>query len=283
MNTNLIGSNFEKLLSPVIEEALSQPDITPPSVFLANLVIVLVYVTKVNPSIDNIKKEQLISTLTQLSTLENKSDKIARLLLEKISNNPVKAAEFTKARVSSLTAPYSGSEKLLLISLCYKILAAMGIMDDRKKQELRKLADWMGIEQYIAVLETGFDERGTITPTARAEIQSFLKEDQLDNLGNSFVRVAFDMLEGNSTKLKHQEIPGYLEQSPDTAKIPPQPKSIPISTEISTPNEPTPKREKIPTNATKPSDIFPWEPKTKTLSKQTSSISVEDATGKADF
>ncbi|HEY9804555.1 MAG TPA: hypothetical protein V6D25_29755 [Leptolyngbyaceae cyanobacterium] len=260
MNADPINFNkAEELLSQLTGQKLSQTDLTPPAVFLANLVVMFFSVMKVNSSVEDRKIEHLRKTLAEFNDLENTGEKLPHLIVDKLLNNHVAADEFTKSgRVATLTNLHSKPEKLLLIGLCYKILAANAIVDGRENQRLRKLADWMMINsRHIDVLEVGFGFPKTIDPAALVEVQSLLKEDQFEDLGNSFVTVASDLLVVLSTKFN----------SPENSALPKQ----------------TPVLEIISPNAEKPSDRFKWEPKPKTVSKPSISVSFEDATGRANF
>jgi hypothetical protein len=259
MNTDPISFNkVEKLLSQLAGKDLTKTDLTPPFIFLTNLVMVWFGIMKVNNSVDNTKLKQLLTTLDQFSDLESNVHELTHLVVQRLSDNSELLAEFTTpTRLSTLTTLYSESEKLLLIGLCYKMLAANGTIDDREKRELNHRADRIIKEQHITVLEAGFGYQETLEPASAAltEVESLLK-DEFGDLGNSFVSVASDLLAVLSTKFKPSEIP--------------------------TPHKQTQVLKKILPNA-KPSDIFSWEPKSKEVPKSPIGVSSEDATGRAYF
>ncbi|MEI2583875.1 hypothetical protein [Scytonema sp. PRP1] len=269
MNSDKISSNkVEELISQLAQQKLRQTDITPLVVFLTNLVVMLFSVMKVNSSVEDVKIEQIRNTLSQFDNSDNYAYQLLHLVFENLQKNPVIANDFTKpGRVATLTDLHSQSEKLLLIGLCYKILANNGIMNERGKAKLWQLADWITIKpQHIEVLKAGLGlEETTVSEQTGlgkekfsvetlAEVESLLK-DPFESLGSLFVEAASEMMAVISTKLKPLKV-SHPPQQPQLLK-------------------------EISPNA-KPSDIFKWEPsKSKDNPKLLNRFSYEDATGEA--
>ncbi|MEG4119331.1 dynamin family protein [Microcoleus sp. N9_B4] len=202
MNTSLISSQTVELVSRLTGQNLRKEDITPPILFLAGLVTVLLGVINADGTFGAEEKQQLATTLKELIPANNSLQKLVMPMLKSVTQHQV----YKKFPVLlALTACFSEVEKLLLISFGYQMSAADGTMDDREKQYLQIIANRLGIDgRYLTVLEASFSSQTIRDTTALAEVHSLLDPARFQSLDSLFVRAASHIIEHLPAKPKQQ-------------------------------------------------------------------------------
>ncbi|MBD1893283.1 dynamin family protein [Coleofasciculus sp. FACHB-129] len=202
MDISLVSSEAVDLLSRITGQKLSQEDLTPPVIFLANLVTLLLGVIYADGTVTDDEKQRLLTTLNRFIPTEGGVRRLAHLMIKGVKEN----LDNTKpSQLSRLAAPLSKSQKLLLISFGYEISAADGVMDTREKRYLEIIGDRLEINpQHLAVLEAGFSHQGTVEPTALEEVQSLLDPARFHALDAVFIMAASDLLAVLPAKPKQQ-------------------------------------------------------------------------------
>ena len=160
MDMSLINADTVDLLSRITGHELEEEDLSPPVVFLAALVCVLLGVIFADQQVTKAEAERLKITLRRFIPESGNVSELAKLMVQgvgqkKIYQNPNDWL--------LLTASFSESEKLLLIGLGYEMSAADGSMDAREKKYLEILANHLRLEpQYLQVLESAFSNPASV-------------------------------------------------------------------------------------------------------------------------
>ncbi|MCG6134869.1 MAG: dynamin family protein [Nostoc sp. LLA-1] len=202
MKTAQVGAQTIELLSRITGQKLSQRDITPLVIFLANLVTVLLGVIFVDGKVAESEKQRLLTIVYRFSLPDSDVRRLTHLMIKGVKENQV----YQKANdLLTLAAPLSESERLLLINFGYEISAADGDMDSREKKYLQIVAKQLGINlQHLAVLETGFTHHGNVELTAVNEVHFLLDPSRFQELDTIFVKAASDILKTLPVKLEHK-------------------------------------------------------------------------------
>lgn len=202
MEISLIDSETVALLSRITGQKLSQRDITPPVIFMAALVTVLLGVMFADGTITDEEKQRWQKTISQFIPPEDNARRLTQLLSKGIRQNQI----YKKVNeLLMLTAPLSESERLLLIGFGYEMSAADGDMDAREKKYLEAIANRLGIKpQHLAVLEAGFTHQGTLETAALEEVLFLLAPARFHELDTIFVKAASDMLAALPTQPEHK-------------------------------------------------------------------------------
>ncbi|HEY9632139.1 MAG TPA: dynamin family protein [Coleofasciculaceae cyanobacterium] len=208
MDTTLVGSEAVDLLSRITGQKLSQQDLTPPVIFLTDLVIVLLGVMFVDGSVTDEEKQRWQKTINRFIPPQGNGRQLTQLLSKGIRQNQV----YKKLNeLQTLTAPLSESERLLLIGFGYEMSAADGDMDAREKKYLEAIANRLGINpRHLAVLEAGFTHQGTVETAALDEVQFLLAPARFQELETIFVKAASDMLAALPAKPEHKGTQHHL-------------------------------------------------------------------------
>lgn len=211
MDTKLITSDTAALLSHITEQNLSKQSITPPVLFLVNLVTVLLGVILSDSQVTDEEKQRLQTTLNKFIPPVGDVRRLTQLMIKGVRGNKIYAKS---QEIQTLTAPLSEAERLLLISFGYEMSAADGAMDAREKKYLEAVANKLGINpNYLAVLEAGFSHQGTVNPITLDEVRFLLDPAQFQTLDTMFVKAASDMLAVLPTQPKHQKAQQQLASS----------------------------------------------------------------------
>jgi uncharacterized tellurite resistance protein B-like protein/GTPase Era involved in 16S rRNA processing len=202
MDTSLISTEAVALLSHITGQKLSQRDITPPVIFMAALVTVLLGVMFVDGTITDEEKQRWQKTINRFIPPGGNVRQLTQLLSKGIRQNQV----YKKLNeLLTLAAPLSESERLLLIGFGYEMSAADGDMDAREKKYLEVIANRLGINsRHLAVLEAGFTNQEIVELAALDEVQSLLAPARFHELDTIFVKAASDMLAALPAKPEHQ-------------------------------------------------------------------------------
>ncbi|KOP25010.1 dynamin family protein [Hapalosiphon sp. MRB220] len=202
MDTSRVGAQTVDLLSRITGQKLSQRDITPLVIFLANLVTLLLGVIFVDGTVAESEKQRLLTILYRFSLPESDVRRLTHLMIKGVKENKV----YQKVNnLLTLTAPLSESERLLLISFGYEISATDGEMDFREKKYLQIVAKEIGINpQHLAVLEAGFTHHRSVELTAVNEVYFLLDPSRFQELETIFVKAASDILKALPVKPEHK-------------------------------------------------------------------------------
>lgn len=192
MDTSLVNPQIVDLLSRISGQKLTQRELTPPVIFLANLVTILLGVIFVDGIVAESEKQRLLTTLYRFSTPESGVRQLTHLMIKGVKENQL----YKKINdLLTVSIPLSDSEKLLLIAFGYQMSAADGKMNFREKQYLEIVAKKLGINQkHLAVLEAGFTNPNIVDSIALEEVRFLLDPSQFQNLDLMFVKAASDML-----------------------------------------------------------------------------------------
>jgi uncharacterized tellurite resistance protein B-like protein len=202
MDTSLVSSQTVELLSQITGQKLTQKNLTPPVIFLANLVTVLLGVIFVDGTVAESEKQRLLTTLYRFSNPESDVRRLTHLMIKGVKENQVYKQI---NNLLALAAPLSESEKLLLISFGYEMSASDGEIDSREKQYLEIVAKHLGIQpQHLAVFEAGFTHQENVESAALNEVHFLLNSDRFQQLDTIFIKAASDMLAALPTKQKQK-------------------------------------------------------------------------------
>jgi uncharacterized tellurite resistance protein B-like protein/GTPase SAR1 family protein len=192
MDTSLVNPQIVDLLSRISGQKLTQRELTPPVIFLANLVTILLGIIFVDGIVAESEKQRLLTTLYRFSTPESDVRRLTHLMIKGIKENHIYK---NLNDLLTVSIPLSDSEKFLLIGFGYEMSAADGEMDFREKQYLEIVAQKLGINQkYLAILEAGFTNQNIVDSIALDEVRFLLDPSQFHNLDLMFVKAASDML-----------------------------------------------------------------------------------------
>lgn len=202
MNTSLISSQTVELVSLLTGQRLRREDISPPILFLAGLITVLLGVIYADGTVGAEEIQHLRTTLTELIPANNSLRQLAMLMAKGVREHQV----YKKLpELLVLTACFSEEERLLLISFGYQMSAADGSMDDREKQYLQNIANRLGIDgRFLTVLEASFSSQAIRDTAALAEVHSLLDPARFQALDSMFVRAASHILQHLPAKPKQQ-------------------------------------------------------------------------------
>ncbi|MBE9162407.1 dynamin family protein [Tychonema sp. LEGE 06208] len=202
MNTSLISPQTVELVSLLTGQKLRKEDITPPLLFLAGLVTVLLGVMYADDTVSAEETQRLRTTFTELIPANNSLRQLVMLMVKGVRDRQV----YNKVTVLlALTACFSEEEKLLLISFGYQMSAADGTIEERAKEYLKIIASRLGIDgRYLTVLEASFSNQSIRDTAALAEVHSLLDPARFQSLDSLFVRAASHIIEHLPAKPKQQ-------------------------------------------------------------------------------
>ena len=203
MDTSLISHQTVELVSRLTGQKLRKEDITPPVLFLAGLITVLLGVMYADDTVSAEETQRLRTTLTELIPANNSLRQLVMPMVKSVTQHQV----YKKFPVLlALTACFSEEEKLLLISFGYQMSAADGTMDDREKEYLQNIANRLGIDgRFLTVLEASFSSQAIGDTAALAEVHSLLDPARFQSLDSMFVRAASHIIEHLPAKPKQQK------------------------------------------------------------------------------
>ncbi|MEG4584861.1 dynamin family protein [Microcoleus sp. MOSTC5] len=202
MNTSLISSQTVELISLLTRQKLRKEDISPPMLFLAGLVTVLVGVIYADGTVGAEETQRLSTTMTALIPANNSLRPLVKPMVKAVRYQEI----YKKMHeLLALTSCFSEEEKLLLISFGYQMSAADGTMDDREKEYLILIGNTLEIDsRYLAVLEASFSSQAISDTAALAEVHSLLDPARFQSLDSLFVRAASHIIEYLPSKPKQQ-------------------------------------------------------------------------------
>ncbi len=202
MDTSLISSQTVELVSRLTGQNLRKEDITPPVLFLAGLVTVLLGVIHADGTVSAEETQRLRTIFTELIPANNSLRQLVMPMVKGVREQQI----YKKIQeLLALTACFSEEEKLLLISFGYQMSAADGTIDEREKQYLTIVANRLGIDgRYLTVLEASFSSQAISDTAALAEVHSLLDPARFQSLDSLFVRAASHIIEHLPAKPKQQ-------------------------------------------------------------------------------
>ncbi|MEG3928560.1 MULTISPECIES: dynamin family protein [unclassified Microcoleus] len=202
MHTSLISPQTVELVSRLTGQNLRKEDITPPVLFLAGLVTVLLGVIHADGTVSAEETQRLRTIFTELIPANNSLRQFVMPMVKSVREQQV----YKKlTALLALTSCFSEEEKLLLISFGYQMSAADGTIDEREKQYLTIIADRLGVNaRFLSVLEASFSNQAISDTAALAEVHSLLDPAQFQSLDSMFVRAASHIIEHLPAKPKQQ-------------------------------------------------------------------------------
>ncbi len=202
MDTSLISSQTVELVSLLTGQKLRKEDITPPLLFLAGLVTVLLGVIHADGTVSAEEKQRLRTTFTELIPANNSLRPLVMPMVKSVQDRQV----YNKVTVLlALTACFSEEEKLLLISFGYQMSAADGTIEERAKQYLQNIANRLGIDgRFLTVLEASFSNQAISDTATLAEVHSLLDPARFQALDSLFIRAASHIIEHLPAKPKQR-------------------------------------------------------------------------------
>ncbi|MGK7918641.1 MAG: dynamin family protein [Trichodesmium sp.] len=209
MDITKISTESVELLSLITGKKLSKKDITPPVLFLANLVIILIGVIYADGKVVEEEKARLKITIHKFIPPQGNVLELTKLMIHGVSKQQLYKKIET---ILTLIYPLSTPEKLLLISFGYEMSAADGDMDVREKKYLEVVGNKLGIKsQRLQVLAAGFIDQENIDKESIEELKYLLNPARFHQLDNIFVKAASEML--NSL------LPSYQKKQNQTNKL----------------------------------------------------------------
>jgi uncharacterized tellurite resistance protein B-like protein len=233
MDTSVVGSEAVDLLSHITGQKLSQRDLTPPVIFLAALVTILLGVIFADSQVTTQEEQRLQATLNKFIPPTGNVRQLTELMVKGVRQN----LDHTKpSKLLRLSAPLSKSERLLLICFGYEMSAADGAMDASERRYLELIGDRLNINpRHLAVLEALFSHQETVDTAAWEEVQSLLDPSRFHELDTVFVNAASNILAAFSTQPEPQAIQQQSVASKVASDVPHAPTAQP---ETSAPQQP---------------------------------------------
>ena len=201
MDIAKISTESVELLSLITGKKLTKKDITPPVLFLANLVIILIGVIYADGKVVEEEKARLKITIHKFIPPKGNVLELTKLMIHGVSKQQLYKKIET---ILKLIPPLSTPEKLLLISFGYEMSAADGDMDVREKKYLEIVGKKLGVRpQRLQLLEAGFIHQDNLDKKSIDEVKYLLNPARFHQLDNIFVKAASEML--NSLLPSHKQ------------------------------------------------------------------------------
>ncbi len=201
MDIAKISTESVELLSLITGKKLTKKDITPPVLFLANLVIILIGVIYADGKVVEEEKARLKITIHKFIPPKGNVLELTKLMIHGVSQQQLYKKIET---ILKLIPPLSTPEKLLLISFGYEMSAADGDMDVREKKYLEIVGKKLGVRpQRLQLLEAGFIHQDNLDQKSIDEVKYLLNPARFHQLDNIFVKAASEML--NSLLPSHNQ------------------------------------------------------------------------------
>ena len=210
MDTSVISPQTVELISRLTGQKLHQQDVTPPVLFLAALITVLLGVIHADGTV-SAEETQRLRNLMELIPANHSFRQLVMPIVNCVEEQQI----YKKIQVLlAMTACFSEEEKLLLISFGYQMSAADGTMDYRETGYLALIGNRLEIDsRYLAVLEASFNNQTISDTAALAEVHSLLDPAQFQSLDSLFVRAASHIIENLPAK------PQYKKNQLDSVQI----------------------------------------------------------------
>ncbi|NEQ36008.1 MAG: dynamin family protein [Okeania sp. SIO3I5] len=201
MDITKLSNESVELLSLITGKKLTKKDITPPVLFLANLVIILIGVIYADGKVLEEEKARLKITIHKFIPPKGNVLELTKLMIHGVSKQQLYKKIET---ILTLIPPLSTPEKLLLISFGYEMSAADGDMDVREIKYLEIVGKKLGVRpQSLQLLEAGFIHQDNLDQESRDEVKYLLNPARFHQLDCIFVKAASEML--NSLLPNHNQ------------------------------------------------------------------------------
>ena len=187
-----IAPKIIELLSKVTGKNLDARDVTPPVLFLAALITVLLGVMFADQKVTEEEKQRWQKTLNRFIPEEGNARQLAMLLSKGIREQKIYINSY---ETLTLLMAFSESERLLLVGFGYEMSAADGSIDESEKQYLRQVAILAELKpSYLDVFEAGFTQQSVSDLAVLEEVRSLLDPARFHELDTLFVKAASDLL-----------------------------------------------------------------------------------------
>lgn len=187
-----VASKTVELLSRIVGKKLEARDVTPPVIFLAALISVLLGVMFADAKVTVEEKQRWQKTLNRFIPAEGNIRELAQLLSKGIREQKTYA---NSDELLTLMMSFSESKKLLLVGFGYEMACADGAIDESEKLHLRQIANLLELKpSYLEVLEAGFVQQSVLDLAALKEVKSLLDPARFHELDTLFVTAANDLL-----------------------------------------------------------------------------------------
>ncbi len=207
MDTSVISPQTVELISRLTGQKLHQQDVTPPVLFLATLITVLLGVIHADGTV-SAEETQRLQKLMELIPANHSFRQLVIPIADVVEEQQI----YKEIQVLlAMTACFSEEEKLLLISFGYQMSAADGTMDYRETGYLTLIGNRLEIDsRYLAVLSASFNNQTISDTTALAEVYSLLDPSQFQSLDSLFVRAASHIIEYLPAKPKYSNPKSFV-------------------------------------------------------------------------
>lgn len=173
MSKSLIETQVANFLSKITGQNMTQRDVTPLVIFVANLIIVLLGVMFADGVVTEQEKQKISEILARFSTPEIEKLKFKYLMIKGVKKSQI-YIKFND--LFTITNLLSKSEQLLLIGLGYEMATIDGRLGWREQMYLENLAQFLDVKpQHFAVLTSAFK------PQRNFDMADFKEVDDLLN------------------------------------------------------------------------------------------------------
>lgn len=213
MNTSLTQDQIANFLSKITGKEMTQRDVTPLVIFVANLIIVLLGVMFADGIVTDKEKQKLVEILARFSIPENDTRRFKYLMIKGVKESQL-YIKFNE--LVTLTNLLSESEQLLLIGLGYEMSTVDGKFGWREQKYLETLAQFLDVKpQHIAVLSSAFKPQENFDIAVFNEIDDLLNTLRPQELNTEAIKYypnELNYLPGNfKAKTKQARISIYYE------------------------------------------------------------------------
>jgi uncharacterized tellurite resistance protein B-like protein len=192
MISETVNPKVVEMLSRISGKKLDARDVTPPVLFLAVLITVLLGVMFADQRVTEEEKQRWQKTLNRFIPAEGTVRQLAQLFSKGIREQKV----YTNlAKTLTLLKAFSESGRLLLIGFGYEMSAADGSIDESEKKYLHQIASLAGLNpSYLNVLEAGLTQQSVPDLAVLEEVRSLLDPARFHELDTLFVKATSDLL-----------------------------------------------------------------------------------------
>lgn len=200
MDTSLIGNQIVHFLFNITGHKIDKRDVTPPLIFVANLIIALLGVMFVDGHATDREKHRLLEILYRFSTPESDIRKLTHLMIKGVKKYQL-YRRFDQ--LLSITNPLSESERLLLIGFGYEMSTIDGRINFRKQKYIEILAQYLEIKpKHLAVVSSAFQPQENFDIAVLNEVDNLLNPEHFHDIIPTFNHEYFDNLANFNTSSK---------------------------------------------------------------------------------
>ncbi|NJL42716.1 MAG: TerB family tellurite resistance protein [Pseudanabaena sp. SU_2_4] len=182
-------------VSKITDKDLTLKDLSPPVIFLASLVTVLLGVIYADLQVKDEEKLRLNEILDRFIPRESDVRQLTHLMIKGVKQREIYT---DSAQWQVLISPLSDVERLLLIGLGYEMSAADGHIEIHEQEYLEQVANFLNIEsRYLHVFAMSFGDRGNIDLTALNEVRYLLDPARFHQLEPVFCERGKSIVKGS--------------------------------------------------------------------------------------